>query len=124
MLDDLVGNRLHLAAVGIYNEVGNLPVQGIANLEQLLEKGRARIPMLNFKESMVGDIHKYSADAIDHVTFSPGTKRPLNISVEMNSSVGLFQIEEVLLPKIDSSPLKQHIALYAYVRGEERKQYL
>lgn len=89
-----------------------------------MEKGRARIPMLFNKESRVGDIHKYSADAIDRVSFQPGEKRPLRINVEMNSSVGLFQVEEVLMAKINSSPLRQHIGLYAYVRGEERKQYL
>ena len=42
----------------------------------------------------------------------------------MSSDVGFFQIEEVLLPKIDASPAKQYVELYAAVAGQERKCYL
>ena len=42
----------------------------------------------------------------------------------MSGDVGFFQIEEVLLQKIDASPAKQFVELYAGVTGEERKCYL
>ena len=42
----------------------------------------------------------------------------------MSGDVGFFQIEEVLLQKIDASPSKQFVELYAGVVGEERKCYL
>ena len=42
----------------------------------------------------------------------------------MTSEVGFFQIEEVLLQKIDASPAKKFVELYAGVEGQERKCYL
>ena len=42
----------------------------------------------------------------------------------MNSDVGFFQIEEVLLQKINASPVKQFIELSAGINGEEMKNYL
>ena len=42
----------------------------------------------------------------------------------MSGDVGFFQIEEVLLTKIDSSPSKEYVELYAGVAGQERKCYL
>ena len=41
----------------------------------------------------------------------------------MKSEVGFFQVEEVLIPKIMSSPAKDFIELYAGVEGEEMKRY-
>ena len=42
----------------------------------------------------------------------------------MSTDVGFFQIEEVLLPKVNMSPAKQFIELYAGVTGQETKKYL
>lgn len=89
-----------------------------------MEKGRARIPMLLNTESKVGDIHKYSAAAIEKVLIEPGDSLPIKITVRMTASVGFFQVEEVLLKKIDSSPIKNYIELYAGVIGREIKCYL
>ncbi|MBN2544123.1 HD domain-containing protein [bacterium] len=89
-----------------------------------MEKGRARIPMMLNTESRVGDIHKYSASSIDKVVISKGKERPINITVNMTTSVGFFQIEEVLFKKINASSIKQYIELYAGVRDKEMKCYL
>jgi metal-dependent HD superfamily phosphatase/phosphodiesterase len=72
----------------------------------------------------VGDIHKYSANAIEEVKILPGSERPIHISVLMSGEVGLFQIEEVLLGKIAASPAKGYIELYALVEGGSPKRYL
>lgn len=89
-----------------------------------MTKGRARIPMeLNTKPS-VGDIHKYSANSIESVKIHQGNEKPIQIEVFMSSDVGFFQIEEVLIPKINSSPAKGFIELYAGVEGNELKKYL
>lgn len=37
---------------------------------------------------------------------------------------GFFQIEEVLIPKINSSPAKGFVELYARVMENEKKRYL
>ena len=89
-----------------------------------MTKGRARIPMeLNTKPS-VGDIHKYSANSIEKVKIHQGSEKPIQIEVFMSSDVGFFQIEEVLIPKINSSPAKGFVELYAGVEGKEMKKYL
>lgn len=74
--------------------------------------------------SQVGDIHKYSAASIEKVTIEEGSNKPVKITVSMSESVGLFQIEEVLFPKIDSSPMKKYIELYAAVTENTTRRKL
>jgi len=89
-----------------------------------LEQGRARIPMMLNAESKVGDIHKYSSSAVENVEIAKGNRKPIKITVSMRESVGFFQVEEVLSRKINSSPIKSYIELYAGVIGERMKRYL
>jgi metal-dependent HD superfamily phosphatase/phosphodiesterase len=42
----------------------------------------------------------------------------------MSSEVGFFQIEEVLIQKINSSPVRPYISVYAGVTGQEFKKYM
>ncbi len=89
-----------------------------------MTKGRARIPLSMNTTPKVGDIHKYSANAINRIGIHHGDRKPIKIDIEMSAEVGFFQIEEVLISKIDSSPAKEYVELYAGVEGEERKCYL
>lgn len=89
-----------------------------------MTKGRARIPLALNTTPRVGDIHKYSANAINRISIHHGEKKPIRIDIEMSGDVGFFQIEEVLLTKIDVSPAKQFVELYAGVEGQEMKCYL
>jgi metal-dependent HD superfamily phosphatase/phosphodiesterase len=89
-----------------------------------MTKGRARIPMAMAGSPRVGDIHKYSANAIEEVRLVSGEEKPIRIDVIMSSEVGLFQVEEVLLGKISASPAKSYIELYALVQEGELKRYL
>ena len=89
-----------------------------------MTKGRARIPLSINTQPKVGDIHKYSANAINRISIQEGEKKPIRIDIEMSGDVGFFQIEEVLLTKIDSSPAKIYVELYAGVVGQEKKCYL
>lgn len=89
-----------------------------------MEKGRARIPLLMKTASRAGDIHKYSASSIDKVTIGKGEEKPIKISVFMDAEVGFFQVEEVLMPKIGASSIKQYIELHATAKGGEPKRYL
>ncbi|WP_027481321.1 phosphohydrolase [Deinococcus pimensis] len=68
------------------------------------------------------DIHSISALAVDNVTISRGADRPVRIDVTMNNSGGIFQVEEILAPKVIRSPLARHVTLRARMRpgGEER----
>lgn len=89
-----------------------------------MTKGRARIPISLNNDPRQGDIHKYSANSIEKIHITTGEKKPIRIEIIMSSPVGFFQIEEVLIPKINASPAKIHIELFAGVAGEEIKQYL
>ncbi len=89
-----------------------------------MTKGRARIPLEIPSKPAEGDIHKYSANAIEKVKIGQGNERPLKIEIHMRAEVGFFQVEEVLIPKIQSSPAKSLLELYAGVEGEEMKRYM
>ncbi len=89
-----------------------------------MTRGRARISLALTNSPKPGDIHKYSAGAIKSVKIRQGDKKPIKITVEMTGEVGFFQIEEVLLTKVASSPVKEYIELYACVTGDNPKCYL
>jgi metal-dependent HD superfamily phosphatase/phosphodiesterase len=89
-----------------------------------MKKGRARIPLAISGAPRVGDIHQYSAQAIDELTIEAGKEKPISIRIDMSSEVGLFQVEEVLLNKIASGTAKSYIELYAILNGGEPKRYL
>jgi uncharacterized protein len=124
---------IHLRSMIVEGIFGHMATQPITSLEAGLvlvgdgcdmEKGRARITTLLLEKSKIGDIHKYSASAIQNVIISKGKEKPIKILVEMSQSAGIYQIEEVLLTKINFSPVKEYIELYASVRDEEILTYL
>jgi metal-dependent HD superfamily phosphatase/phosphodiesterase len=89
-----------------------------------MEKGRARIPMMLSQDAKVGDIHQYSSAAIEDLEITEGKEKPIKISIKMKSDVGFFQVEEVLFPKMNMSPIKPYVELYASVIGGRIKKYL
>lgn len=89
-----------------------------------MTKGRARIPLERPTKPMEGDIHKYSAHSIEKVKILRGEERAIKIEIHMKSEVGFFQVEEVLIPKIQSSPAKNLVELHAGVDGEDMKRYI
>lgn len=119
-----------MAMEGIIGHMGTRKIHSIeAGLILIADgcdmtKGRARIPMEMNSKPSVGDIHKYSANSIEKVKILKGSERSIKIEVHMSADVGLFQIEEVLLQKISSSPAKNLVELYACVDGQEMKKYL
>ena len=125
--------RIVVTAVALEGIIGHMASRRINSIEAGIiliadgcdmEKGRARIPLVLNTEPRAGDIHKYSANSIEKVHIEAGDPKPIRVSVEMSSDVGFFQIEEVLLPKVNMSPVKKHIELYAGLAGGEMKKYL
>lgn len=118
-----------LVLEGIAGHMGRLKIHSLeAGLVLLgdgcdMEKGRARIPILITENARPGDIHKFSSQEIKKVELLTGEKLPLRIEVIMRQSVGFFQVEEVLIPKILSSPVKPYVELLAGVEGEEMRRY-
>lgn len=97
-----------LAMEGIIGHMGTRKIHTIESGLILIAdgcdmtKGRARIPMEIHSNPRQGDIHKYSANSIESVKITKGNECPIKIQVEMSAEVGFFQIEEVLLQKINS----------------------
>lgn len=89
-----------------------------------MKKGRARIPMELNTDAKIGDIHKYSANSIETVDITQGKEKPILIEITMSSDVGFFQIEEVLMGKINMSPVKPYISLVAKSGHDTVKRYL
>lgn len=118
ILESIVG---HMAMVRIHSlEAGLVLAADGCDME----KGRARIPMLINTEARLGDIHKYSSAAVERVLIGAGVEKPIAVEVHMAQSVGLFQVEEVLFPKLNMSPAKPYIELYAQIGEDDRKRYL
>jgi len=122
-----------LRSIIIEGIIGHMATQKIHSLEAGvilvadgcdMEKGRARIPLKIHTDAMVGDIHKYSASEIEKVTIKKGREKPIRIEVVMQSAVGFFQVEEVLLRKVNYSTIKPYIELFAKIKRKAWKQYL
>ncbi len=130
---DSLEKRVVVRSVALEGIIGHMANRRINSLEAGviliadgcdMEKGRARIPLVLNTEPRAGDIHKYSANSIEKVRVTKGEGKPIRVSVEMSTDVGFFQIEEVLLPKVNMSPIKPYVELYAGINGQELKKYL
>lgn len=89
-----------------------------------MSKGRSRIPQLIERDPVVGDMHRFSASAIERVDIAPGEKKPVRIAVSMENVTGLFQVEEILMGKVKASPIMPFLEVAALVADEEPRFYL
>lgn len=118
-----------VAMEGILGHMGTNPIHSLeagiilASDGCDMTKGRAHIPLEIPSQPTQGDIHKYSANSIDKVKIVRGTEKPIRIEISMQSEVGFFQVEEVLIPKISVSPIRSLLEIFASVKGEEVKRY-
>ena len=90
-------------------------IVGIADALDM-EAGRARIP---FQAGKV-DIHAISALSIEKVEVDVAeTGKPIIIKIKMSNSAGVFQIDELLKPRIVNSGLEQFFHVIAEITGEK-----
>jgi metal-dependent HD superfamily phosphatase/phosphodiesterase len=85
-----------------------------------MEKGRARIP---FEAGKV-DIHSVSALSIEKVNIREGDEKPVTVSITMSNSAGIFQIDNLLKPRIENSGLEKYIHVVAEITGKEEEKIL
>jgi metal-dependent HD superfamily phosphatase/phosphodiesterase len=78
-----------------------------------MAKGRTRIPYRTGKV----DIHSLSAWSITKVEIEKGKQKPVQILVNMNNPSGVFQIEEVLEKKIQTSGIEHLVDVIALDKG-------
>ena len=65
------------------------------------------------------DIHSISALSITSVEIEKGTKKkPLKLNVLMLSEAGVFQVEEVFLPKLRTSGLDDDTEINTLINGK------
>jgi hypothetical protein len=96
---------------------------GIVSIADALdmEAGRARIP---FQAGKV-DIHAVSALSIEKVEVELAeTGKPIVIKIKMSNSAGIFQIDELLKPRINSSGLEQFFHVIAEITGEKENKII
>jgi len=94
-------------------------VVGVADALDM-EEGRARIP---FEAGKV-DIHSVSALSIKRVEILEGKEKPITIKITMSNPAGVFQIDQLLKPRIENSGLKDYIHVLAEVTGEKERKIL
>jgi hypothetical protein len=87
-----------------------------------MEAGRARIP---FQSGKV-DIHSVSALSIEKVDIELGENglKSINIKIKMSNSAGVFQIDELLKPRIVNSGLENFFHVIAEITGEKETKII
>ena len=85
-----------------------------------MEEGRARIPF----ESGKIDIHAVSALSIEKVELMEGAEKPITIKITMSNSAGVFQIDELLKPRIEKSGLQEYFHVIAEITGEKERKII
>ena len=85
-----------------------------------MEKGRARIP---FQAGNI-DIHSVSALSIEKVNIEEGKEKLVTIRITMSNSAGVFQIDELLKPRIVNSGIQEYIHVVAEVTGERESRII
>jgi hypothetical protein len=96
---------------------------GIVRVADALDmsEGRTRIPY----EAGKVDIYSISAAAIDKVEINEGTdEKPIHITVRMNNSAGLFQVDELLRKKLKGSGIEKYVRVRATVEREQEKNLM
>ena len=94
-------------------------IVGIADALDM-EAGRARIP---FEAGKI-DIHAVSALSIEKIEIIESSKKPINIKITMSDSAGVFQIDELLKPRIEKSGLRKYFHVIAEITGEKESKII
>ena len=118
----VTGDTLH-AIINHRDDGRPLTVEaGIVRVADALDmsEGRSRIPI---SEGGV-NIHSLSHSAIDQVEILDGQHTPLEITIFMNNSTGLFQVDELLKQKLKDSGIEKYCTIKAYVTGQTEKKLL
>ena len=93
---------------------------GIVRVADALDmaKGRSRIP---FERGRVS-IHSLSAAAIEEVEITDGEQKPIRISIRMNNSSGIYQVDGLLQAKLRGSGLEPYVEVIAHIDTEAEKR--
>lgn len=118
----MVSETLHAVVSHRSDETTYTLEAGVVKVADALDmtQGRSRIP---FKLGAV-NIHSLSAAAIERVKIGAGRDKPICVEVLMNNSAGLYQLDELLKPKIQSSSLARLVEVEARIESETEKRLM
>jgi uncharacterized protein len=63
-----------------------------------------------------------SSYAIDEVRIGAGEEKAVRVEIDMNSSAGIFQVDEGLGTKLRGTPLAEHVEVVARIDAEHGEQ--
>jgi Uncharacterized conserved protein len=78
-----------------------------------MTKGRGRVAF----ESGSITIHSVSALSIERVEIKKGKEKPIELRIHMSSPAGIFQVQEILAPKVLAGPLAGAVDVIAVTDG-------
>jgi metal-dependent HD superfamily phosphatase/phosphodiesterase len=70
------------------------------------------------------NIHSVSAQAVESVEIEKGKERPVRLIIKMANSAGIFQVDELLRPKLKNSTLEGSIEIVAKIESEMERRLL
>jgi len=79
-----------------------------------MTKGRGRVAF----ESGSITIHSVSALSIERVEIKKGVEKPIELVIHMSSPAGIFQVQEILAPKVRAGPLADAVDVVAVTTEE------
>lgn len=79
-----------------------------------MTKGRGRVAF----ESGSITIHSVSALSIEKVEIKKGEEKPIALVIHMSSPAGIFQVQEILAPKVRAGPLAEAVDVVAVTTDE------
>ena len=93
---------------------------GILRVADALDmaEGRSRIPFEKGRVSM----HSLSAAAIEEVEITDGNEKPIRISIRMNNSSGIYQVDGLLKAKLRGSGLEPYVEVIAHIDTDAEKR--
>jgi len=83
-----------------------------------MTKGRGRVAF----ESGSITIHSVSALSIERVEIRKGKKKPIELVIHMSSPAGIFQVQEILAPKVRAGPLADAVDVIAVTDEEQETE--
>jgi len=91
---------------------------GVLRLADALDMAHGRTRLWDDKSH--GKIHAVSARAIESVEVERGVERPVLIKIRMSGSAGVFQVDELLRPKLTGSGIEGYVRIEARVECEKQ----
>ncbi|MCU4926756.1 HD domain-containing protein [Halobacteria archaeon AArc-dxtr1] len=104
----------HRAETPLTTEAGLIRVADALDME----RGRSRIPY----EHGGRGINTLSSQAIKRVTLREGETAPVMVEIAMTNAAGVYQVDNLLKPKVQGSRLEDEIRIVAVNTNEDEEQ--